>query len=76
MSFLSHRPVVQSDRINLNNPSAAQAWEQKLHADREQLRRAIATVGDKACNVEKYLQSHNADTGPDRTQAPSGDRPH
>jgi|GEM_PF-811474 len=67
MSFLSHPPVVQPDRINLNNPSATAAWEQKLHANREQLRRAIATVGDKACNVEKYLQGT-------RASAFSGDR--
>ncbi|EJL78477.1 Protein of unknown function (DUF3606) [Polaromonas sp. CF318] len=70
MSFLSHRPVVQPDRINLHNPQAAAAWEQKLHADREQLRRAIATVGDKACNVEKYLQ------GKDSASAGDRDKPH
>ena len=60
MSFLPHRPlaqIVQADRINLHNPHAAAAWEQKLHADREQLRRAIAAVGDKASKVEKYLQA-------------------
>ena len=58
MSFLPHWPlaqIVQADRINLHNPHAAAAWEQKLHADREQLRRAIAAVGDKASKVEKYL---------------------
>ena len=69
MSFLSHQPVVQADRINLHNPQAAAAWEQKLHADREQLRRAIAAVGDKASRVEKYLQGHAA-------SAEDGDKPH
>jgi len=69
MSFLSHQPVVQADRINLHNPQTAAAWEQKLHADREQLRRAIAAVGDKASRVEKYLQGHAASTE-------DGDKPH
>lgn len=69
MGFLSLPPVVQPDRINLNNPSATAAWERKLHANREQLRRAIATVGDKACNVENYLKGRNASTA-DR------DKPH
>jgi len=70
MSFLPHRPLaqtVQADRINLHNPQAAAVWEQKLHADREQLRRAIAAVGDKASKVEKYLQDGTAR---------DGDKPH
>jgi hypothetical protein len=66
MSFLSPPTVVQPDRINLNNPSATAAWERKLHASREQLRRAIATVGDKASNVERYLRGHNPTAGADR----------
>jgi hypothetical protein len=66
MSFLSHPPVVQPDRINLNNSSASTAWEQKLHASREQLRRAIATVGDKACNVEQYLRGKGGASNGDR----------
>jgi len=70
MSFLSPPTVVQPDRINLNNPSATAAWERKLHTNREQLRRAIATVGDKASNVERYLRGHGTATGAD------GDKPH
>jgi len=71
MSFLSHRPIIQPDRINLNSPSAAHAWEQKLHASQEQLRRAIAAVGDKASNVEKHLRGiSTGSTGTD------WDKPH
>jgi hypothetical protein len=64
MSFLSNQPI-EPDRINLHNPSAVAAWEKKLHTDREQLRRAIAAVGDKASNVDQYLHGKRSGASAD-----------
>jgi hypothetical protein len=52
------RPAIQPDRINLNDKANAYAWTLVLDVSQEQLRRAIAAVGDTAVNVKKYLRGH------------------
>ena len=51
-------PGVQPERINLNDKATTAAWARKLDATWEQLREAVAAVGDKACNVEQHLKLH------------------
>jgi hypothetical protein len=58
--FLSQhaRPAIQPERINLNDKTNAQAWTLVLGVNLEQLRRAIAAVGDTGTNVKHYLRGH------------------
>jgi len=50
-------PGVQPERINLNDEATTEAWIKKFNTTREQLREAIASVGDKAANVETHLEA-------------------
>ena len=52
-------PGVQPERINLNDKATTEAWTRKLNASWEQLREAVAAVGDKVTNVEKHLKGRN-----------------
>jgi hypothetical protein len=48
-------PCIQPQRINLNDKASTQAWTLSLGVSLEQLRRAIAAVGDTAVDVKSYL---------------------
>ena len=50
------RPDTQPERINLNDKANIYAWTLVLGVNPDQLRRAIAAVGDTAVNVKNYLQ--------------------
>ena len=52
-------PGVQPERINLNDKATTDAWSKKLNASWEQLREAVAAVGDKVTNVEKHLKGRS-----------------
>lgn len=54
-------PAVQPERINLNDKQTTEAWTKKLSATWEQLREAVAAVGDKATNVERHLKDRRHD---------------
>lgn len=43
-------------RINLNDAQALHDWSKALHASPDELRRAIAAVGDDADRVSEYLK--------------------
>lgn len=59
MTFSAHPPpTAQPERINLNDKAKAQAWTLTLGVSLEQLRRAIAAVGDTVANVKSYLVGH------------------
>lgn len=56
MIFPPHPPpATQPERINLNDKASTQAWTLALGVSPEQLRRAIAAVGDTAVDVKTYL---------------------
>jgi hypothetical protein len=75
MSFIPYYPHVQSERINLNDRSDTGTWTQRLGVSSDQLRRAVAAVGDTASDVERYLRgSTRADTVPGLTR-PSATAP-
>ena len=50
-------PGVQPERINLNDKQTTEAWTRKLNATWEQLREAVAAVGDRATDVETHLKA-------------------
>ena len=59
-------PGVQPERINLNDKATTEAWTKKLDATWEQLREAVAAVGDKAINVERHLKDRTGRAGSSR----------
>lgn len=58
MFYPAHPEPIQPERINLNDKATTQAWTLTLGVSLEQLRRAIAAVGDTAANVKNYLMGH------------------
>ena len=63
---------VQPDRIDVNDPAACAAWAKKLASTEEQLREAVAAVGDKAADVEMHLKGARSTTNADRVRELGG----
>ena len=66
------QPGVEPDRIAINDPSALAEWTKKLDTTEDQLRDAIAKVGDKAADVEMHLKGTRSTTNAERVQDLSG----
>lgn len=65
-------PGVQPERINLNDKATTETWTKKLNVTREQLREAVAAVGDRAADVELHLKGSRDTTSSDRTGRADG----
>jgi hypothetical protein len=59
-------PGVQPERINLNDKATSEEWIRKLNVTHEQLREAVAAVGDKAADVELHLKGSRSTTNSER----------
>jgi hypothetical protein len=57
-------PCTQPQRINLNDKATTQAWTLSLGVSLDQLRRAIAAVGDTATNVAMHLRDNRGTVRP------------
>jgi hypothetical protein len=68
----SNQPGVEPDRIDLDDPQAAQAWAKRLDATPEQLREAVGAVGPKAADVEMHLKGARSTTNSDRVRELGG----
>ncbi len=66
------QPGVQPDRIEHDDEQALERWAKKLDATPEQLREAIAEVGDKAADVEMHLKGARSTTNSDRVRELGG----
>lgn len=66
------QPGVEPDRIDVNDPAACGRWARKLDASEEQLRQAVAEVGDKAADVEMHLKGARSTTNSDRVRELGG----
>jgi len=66
------QPGVQPDRIPYNDPAACAEWARKLDTTEEQLRDAIAKVGDKAADVEMHLKGTRSTTNAERVHELGG----
>ncbi|HVE52903.1 MAG TPA: DUF3606 domain-containing protein [Ramlibacter sp.] len=62
------QPGVQPDRIEQDDEQALERWAKKLDATPEQLREAIAAVGDQAADVEMHLKGARSTTNSDRVR--------
>lgn len=74
MTSTHQQPGVQPDRINLNDKPGTEQWMKKLDVTNDQLREAIAAVGDKAANVELHLKGARSTTNADRVHELSTDK--
>ena len=69
---MDQQPGVEPDRIDAGDPQALERWAKKLDTTAEQLRDAIAEVGDKAGDVEGYLKGVHSTTNSDRVKELGG----
>lgn len=51
------RGAVDRQRINLHEPYEVKYWTGKLQVSYDELRLAVSAVGDRASDVEAYLDS-------------------
>ncbi|MEO8391017.1 DUF3606 domain-containing protein [Polaromonas sp.] len=76
MTPTSERPGIEPDRINLNHKDNTEQWMKKLNVTHDQLRDAVAAVGDLATNVEMHLKGARSTTNADRTrELETGEQP-
>ena len=66
------QPGVEPDRIDLDDPAACQQWARRLDATEEQLREAVAAVGDKVADVEMHLKGSRSSANSDRVRELGG----
>lgn len=58
----------QPDRIDVDDAVSLARWTRELDTTEEQLRDAIAKVGDKAADIEMHLKGARSTTNVDRVQ--------
>ena len=56
------------DQIDVNNDAALADWSKKLDTTEQQLKDAIAKVGDRATDIEMYLKGSRSTTNDDRVE--------
>ena len=66
------QPGVQPDRIAVDDEQALAQWAKKLDASPEQVREAVAAVGDKASDVEMHLKGARSTTNSHRVHELGG----
>jgi hypothetical protein len=58
----------QPDRIDVEDAQSLTRWTRELDTTEEQLRDAVAQVGDKAADIEMHLKGARSTTNVDRVQ--------
>lgn len=56
------------DRIDVEDAQSLTRWTRELDTTEEQLRDAVAQVGDKAADIEMHLKGARSTTNVDRVQ--------
>jgi hypothetical protein len=56
------------ERINIQDESALREWSAKLDATPEELKEAVAAVGDLAGDVEMHLKGSRSSTNSERVR--------
>ncbi|WP_353367897.1 DUF3606 domain-containing protein [Acidovorax sp. FG27] len=64
-----HAPnAVAADSIPLSDTAAVSQWASKLDVTEQQIKDAVAEVGDKASDVEMHLKGTRSTTNDDRIE--------
>lgn len=58
----------QPDRIDVEDAQSLTRWTRQLDTTEEQLRDAVAQIGDKAADIEMHLKGARSTTNVDRVQ--------
>jgi hypothetical protein len=58
--------AAQPDRIDIHRADSLQRWVRELNTTEDQIRDAVAQVGDKAADVEMHLKGSRSTTNDDR----------
>ncbi len=58
-----------ADRIDTVSDESLRIWAQRLDASPDQIRQAVAKVGDNASDVELHLKGTRSTTNDDRVEA-------
>lgn len=62
----SNRGGQDRERINVNQSYELRDWAKKFNATPEQIKEAVAAVGDRADQVEMHLKGSRASSNADR----------
>ena len=65
---MTDQPGVKPDTIDINDNADRTEWTKKLDVTEDQLREAIAKVGNKAADVEMHLKGSRSTTNSDRVK--------
>jgi hypothetical protein len=65
---LTTRSGADRARIDVDQDHELRDWAEKFDATPEQIREAVASVGDRAEKVEMYLKGSHASTNSDQVQ--------
>lgn len=63
---------VKPDRIDVAAPASLAEWSRKLAVTDDQLKEAVAAVGDLATDVEMHLKGSRSTTNKERVQEAGG----
>ena len=63
---MTTQPGIQPDQIDIADPAALALWTKKLDTTEQQLRDAVAAVGNKAADIEMHLKGSHSTTNADR----------
>jgi hypothetical protein len=58
-----------ADRIDVNSDEALRIWAERLDVSPDQIREAVAKVGDRSSDVELHLKGSRSTTNDDRVEA-------
>ena len=56
------------DRIDIEDPDSLARWTRELDTTDEQLKAAVAEVGNRAADIEMYLKGARSSTNADRVE--------
>ncbi|RZM04463.1 MAG: DUF3606 domain-containing protein [Variovorax sp.] len=62
------------DTIDVQSDAALEEWAKKLDTTTQQLKDAVAEVGDRATDVEMHLKGTRSTTNTDRVEEAGGTR--
>lgn len=62
----------EPDRIDLVSDASLKEWAKKLAVTEDQLKDAVAKVGDRATDVEMHLKGSRSTTNEERVQEAGG----